>query len=133
MKTNHRREHTPVAPHVQAVVVCLEINQQFGPFEVPRSHADIVLSLGMVELGQTPVDQPQLQRDTPQERVWDRKYDKMADFAVIVINHDIVRLDIAVHDSFGVAIIQRLPRQREMTSPQDNDLSEWLTFNNSNM
>lgn len=57
---NHRGKHGAQAPHVKAVVVLLEINQQLRSFEVSRRHTDIVLRARVVELGQTPVDETQL-------------------------------------------------------------------------
>ena len=44
----------------------------------------------MVELGETPIDQSEL--------------------LLLVIDHDIVGLDVSVHDSLGVAEVERLRR-----------------------
>ncbi len=52
--------------------------------------------LGVVELRESPIDQPQL--------------------ALRVIDHDVVRLDVAVQDAHGVAVIERL---RHTTSNRD--------------
>ena len=38
----------------------LQVDQQLGPLEVAGGDAHVVLALGVVELGEAPVDQPQL-------------------------------------------------------------------------
>lgn len=48
----------------------------------------------MVELCQTPVNQPQL--------------------SLLVIDHNVVRLDISVHDAFGVAEIESLEQFKDV-------------------
>ena len=55
--SHHRGKHTAKAPHVKAVIVLLEIYQELGTFEVARGHTNIVFDLGMVELGQTPINE----------------------------------------------------------------------------
>jgi hypothetical protein len=55
--SHHRGKHTSKTPHVQAVIVLLEIYQEFGAFEVAGRHTDIVFDLWMVELGQTPINE----------------------------------------------------------------------------
>jgi hypothetical protein len=57
---DHRGKHGAQAPHVEAVVVLLEINQQLRTLEVTRRDTDVVLGSGVVELSQTPVDETQL-------------------------------------------------------------------------
>lgn len=57
---DHGREHGAETPHVQTVVVLLEINQQLWTLEVAGRDADVVLGAGVVELGKTPIDQAQL-------------------------------------------------------------------------
>jgi hypothetical protein len=47
----HRGEHASIAPHVQAIVILLEINKKLWPFKVARSHPDVVFCLWMVEFG----------------------------------------------------------------------------------
>lgn len=81
------RHHAAEAPHVQAVVIVLQVHQQLRALEVPRRDADVVLPAGVVELGEPPVDQPQL--------------------AAGVVDHDVVRLDVPVHDALRVAVVQR--------------------------
>lgn len=83
----HASEHAAERPDIEGVVVGLEVDKQLGSFEVARGHADIVLLARMVELSQAPIDQAQL--------------------AVRVVNHNVVRLHIAVHDSFRVTVVQR--------------------------
>lgn len=57
---DHGRKHGAEAPHVQAVVVLLKVDEQLRPLEVARGDTDVVLGAGVVELGETPVDQSQL-------------------------------------------------------------------------
>ena len=40
---DHAGEHAAQGPHVQRVVVLLEVNQQLRALEVPRRHPHIVL------------------------------------------------------------------------------------------
>jgi len=57
---DHRREHGAQRPHVERVVVLLEVDEQLRSFEVSRRNTDVVLGSGVVELGKAPIDQPQL-------------------------------------------------------------------------
>lgn len=57
---DHGGEHCAQTPHVETVVVLLEIDEQLGTLEVARGDADVVLGARVVELGQTPVNEPQL-------------------------------------------------------------------------
>lgn len=84
----HTGKHAPKRPDVKRVVINLQINQQLGTFEVARSHADIVLLAGMVKLRKTPVDETKLAR--------------------VVVNHNVVWLNIAVHDALRVAEVKSL-------------------------
>lgn len=57
---DHGGKHGAQAPHVEAVIVLLEVDEQLGTLEVSRSDPNVVLRLRVVELGQTPVNEPQL-------------------------------------------------------------------------
>lgn len=83
----HASEHAAQRPNIERVVVGLQVDKQLGSLEVARGHADIVLLARMVELSQAPVDQAQL--------------------AVRVVNHNVVRLHITVHNSFRVTVVER--------------------------
>ena len=48
---DHAREHAPERPHIQRVVVVLEVHEQLGALEVARRDAHVVLAAGHVELG----------------------------------------------------------------------------------
>ena len=81
---NRRREHAAQRPHV----VHLIVDQEFWTLEVSRGHSNVVLLTRMIELGQAPVDESKL--------------------SVLVIDHDVVGLDVAVHDAEAVAIVECL-------------------------
>mmetsp|Transcript_2849 Transcript_2849/g.8330 ORF Transcript_2849/g.8330 Transcript_2849/m.8330 type:complete len:231 (+) Transcript_2849:733-1425(+) len=85
---DHAGEHAAQGPHVQPVVVVLQVHQQLRPFEVPAGHPHVVLFARMVELSQAPVNEAQL--------------------LLLMIDHHIVWLHISVHDPLGVAEVQRL-------------------------
>mmetsp|Transcript_12226 Transcript_12226/g.22110 ORF Transcript_12226/g.22110 Transcript_12226/m.22110 type:complete len:371 (+) Transcript_12226:309-1421(+) len=87
---NHPREHTSQTPHIQRVIILLQIHQQLRPLEVPTRNTDVILPPRMVKLGQTPINQPQL--------------------PLLVIDHHIVRLDIPMHHPIGMTIIQSLEK-----------------------
>lgn len=57
---DHGGEHGAQTPHVQAVVILLEIDEQFRTLEVTRSHPHIVFGARVVKFGQAPIDQTQL-------------------------------------------------------------------------
>jgi hypothetical protein len=57
---DHGCEHGTETPHVQTVVVLLEINQQLRTLKVAGCDAHVVLGPWMVELGQAPVDKAEL-------------------------------------------------------------------------
>lgn len=57
---DHGGEHGTQAPHVEAVVVLLEVDQEFRTLEIARSHPDVVLSTRVVKFSKTPVDEAQL-------------------------------------------------------------------------
>jgi len=72
-------------------LVCeqLVVDQSTSPhLEVSRCHAHVVFTSWEVELGKAPVDEPQL--------------------PLLVVDHDVVRLDVTVHDALGVAVAERL-------------------------
>lgn len=85
---NHGCKHGPQRPHIQGIVILLEINEELRPLKVSRCHTDIVLGSGMVELCKTPIDQAQ--------------------FPLLVIDHDVMWLYITMHDTFAVAEIEGL-------------------------
>ena len=57
---NHGCKHGTQGPQIERVVVLLVVYKQFGALEIAGSNTDIVLGSGVVELGQAPVNQPQL-------------------------------------------------------------------------
>lgn len=93
---DHGREHGTQRPHVQTVVVLLEVDQQLRALEVARCHAHIVLGRRVVELSQAPVDQAQL--------------------SVFVVDHNVVRLDITMHNALAMAKVQRFQQLQNVES-----------------
>mmetsp|Transcript_51395 Transcript_51395/g.111835 ORF Transcript_51395/g.111835 Transcript_51395/m.111835 type:complete len:285 (-) Transcript_51395:240-1094(-) len=85
---DHAGKHAAERPHVERVVVVLQVDEQLGALEVARGDADVELALRVVKLGEAPVDQAQL--------------------ALLVVDHDVVRLHVAVHDAVGMAVLERL-------------------------
>lgn len=59
---NHGCKHGTKTPHVQAVVVLLEIDEELRTLEVTRRNTNVVFGTRMVKLGKTPVNQAQLVR-----------------------------------------------------------------------
>lgn len=58
----HGRKHCSETPHIQAVVVLLEINEQLGTLEVSTRHTYVILGSRVVEFCQSPVDKTELRR-----------------------------------------------------------------------
>jgi len=85
---DHASKHASKGPDIERVVISLQVNEKLGSFEVTRGHANIVLLPWVVKFGQTPINETQL--------------------AVLVINHNVVRLHISVHDAFRVAVVESL-------------------------
>lgn len=81
------------------------IDQKFRAFEIAGRNADIVFSALVVELSETPVNQPKLPGALayiPKLRA------RSTNLSFLVINHDVMWLDIAVHDALAVAEIKCL-------------------------
>lgn len=85
---DHPREHASGAPHVQTVVVVSHVHQQLRTLEITTRDPNIVLLLRMIELRQSPIDDPE---DPP-----------------LVIDHHIVRLHIPMHDPVRMTVLQTL-------------------------
>lgn len=62
--------------------------------EVTRRHPHVVLPPWVVELRQPPVDQPEL--------------------LLLVVDHDVVRLHVSVHDPVRVRVVQRLEQLEDV-------------------
>jgi hypothetical protein len=62
LSEDHRREHGSKTPHVQTVVVLLEINEQLWALEISTRHTYVILGSRMIELGQAPVDEAKLRQ-----------------------------------------------------------------------
>lgn len=92
----HRSQHTSERPHVQRVIVHLIIDEQLRPFEVTAGYSNVVLLTGMVELGKAPIDQTKL--------------------AIFVVNHNVMWLDVAMHDPHTMAVVQRFEQLVQIES-----------------
>lgn len=53
-------EHGSEGPHVEGVVVFLQVDEELRTFKVARGDADIVFRALMVEFGKTPIDETEL-------------------------------------------------------------------------
>ena len=58
---DHRGKHSTERPHVQRVVILLEVNKKLWALEVSRRNTDIILGALVVEFGKTPINQTQLE------------------------------------------------------------------------
>lgn len=57
---DHGRKHGAETPHIEAVVVFLEIHQQLRALEVTRCDTHVVFGSRMVKFSQTPVNETKL-------------------------------------------------------------------------
>lgn len=60
---DHGGEHGAEGPHVEGVVVLLEVDEELGAFEVAGGDADVVFGTLVVEFGEAPVDEAELRWD----------------------------------------------------------------------
>lgn len=60
LSKNHRRKHRAQRPHIQRIIVFLEVDEQFRSFEISRRYSDIVFCPLMIEFGKSPIYQPKL-------------------------------------------------------------------------
>ena len=72
-------------PHVEGVIVLLVLDEELGALVVARCDTHIIFLLGLVEICEAPVDQAQV--------------------AVFVVDHDVERLDVTVHDTVQVRVL----------------------------
>ena len=93
---NHSSHGAADTPNVQRVVVQFVVGQQLGRLVVSRCHSHVVLLLRMVELGKTPIDEPQ--------------------FFLDIVDDDIKRLDVSMHDSVGVRELEGLEHLKDVKS-----------------
>lgn len=61
-------------------------NEQLRSFEVPGTDSDVVVFFREVELSETPVDD--------------------SHFFILVVDHDILRLNVSMHDSNRVTVME---------------------------
>ena len=70
-------------------------NQQLRSFEWPSGYADIVLRARKIEFGETPINDFDLRKHVSRGCATSRMCNRLA----LVINHDVVGFNVAVHDS----------------------------------
>lgn len=75
-------------PNVERVVILHIIHEKLRPLIVPRSDSDIVGLVWHIEVGEAPIYHPKL--------------------LSFVVKHQILWLDIPVHDALGMTIVQSL-------------------------
>ena len=117
--------------HIQRVVIVLQVDEELRSLEVARGDAHVVLALQVVKLGEAPVYQAQLpllrrgrSREgrrgagegpaTRQGEGW-AAAERAARWrwcAHLMVNHHVVRFDVAVHDPVGVAVLEGLRARR---------------------
>jgi len=115
---DHGGKHGAETPHVQAVVVLLEVDEQLRALEVAGGDADVVLGTWVVELGQTPVDEAEL-RERLARQDSERKSDGTACLLVLMVDHNVVRLDVAMHDALAVAVVESLEQLEDVVADID--------------
>ena len=76
---DHTGEHASQRPNIQRVIVSLQIDEKLRSFEVARGDANVVFLTWVIKFSQTPINESQL--------------------AVGVIDHDVVRFDISMHNA----------------------------------
>lgn len=76
---DHTREHASKGPNIKRVVIGLEVDQKLWTFEISTGNSNIVFLLRMIEFSETPID-----KSKP---------------LIAMINHNVVRLDISVHNT----------------------------------
>ena len=66
----------------------MQINQQFGTLKIPGGDTNVVFLTQVVKFSETPIDETEL--------------------AVLVIDHNVMWLDISMHNALGVRVVESL-------------------------
>jgi len=85
---DHTSKHASERPDIKRIVVDLEINEEFRSLEVSTGDTYVVFLARVIEFSKTPINKTELTAG--------------------VINHNVVRLNISVHDSLRVAEVKGL-------------------------
>ena len=111
---DHGCKHRAKRPHVEGVVVLLEVDKKFRAFEVSRCHSNVVLRALVVELRKTPIDKPKLETINVIEVGSRVARGNSSYLPLLMINHNIVRLNVPMHNTFAMAKIQRLQQLKDV-------------------
>lgn len=57
---DHGSKHCAKRPHIQRIIIFLEVDKQFGTLEISRRDSDVIFGSSVVELGKTPINQSEL-------------------------------------------------------------------------
>jgi hypothetical protein len=85
---DHTGEHASERPDVEGVIVHLQVNEELGSLEVSTGNTHIVFLTRVVEFSKTPINK--------------------AEFTTGVVNHNVMGLNISVHDTLGMAEVEGL-------------------------
>ena len=85
---DHTSKHASERPDVEGVIVHLQVNEELRSLEVSTSDTYVVFLARVIEFSKTPINKTELTAG--------------------VINHNVVRLNISVHDAVRVGVLERL-------------------------
>lgn len=78
-------ERAANCPHVERVIVLFVLDEELGALVIARCDTHIIFLLRLVEICEAPVDQAQV--------------------AIIVVNHNVERLHVTMHDAVKVRVL----------------------------
>lgn len=82
----HSSEGTSQRPDIKRVVVLAVFHQEFRAFVISASDTYVILSVRLVKIGQSPVDNTEV--------------------SLLMVNNNIQGLDIAMHDSVAMSVVE---------------------------
>lgn len=93
---DHTSHGATKGPYVQTVMIISVVHQQFWALVVSRCHSDIVILIFDIEFGESPIDHSQV--------------------LVLVINDNIERLEVSMHDTMGMTKLKSLENLEHVDS-----------------